>query len=267
VPRDVAALLDARIEVARPVQHERRALDAPERLAHVRLRVHEDEVADAARAQRRAAAAPHPRDRSGIRARHHRREVEVLAPALLELARVLLAPLLRRRPGVVVVGMGALRIGAVDDEGPHPLGIRGGEEDAHRPAFRVPEERRRLAPDGVHDRSHVVHPRLEVREPHVSVGQPGPALVEADEPGERPEPPQHVGIGRVLPVDLEMREEPGDEDEVERGDVFREAGDLVCDVHLSASRVADRRDHRVSSAYRKQSTVWSLTIPTDCMNA
>src|SRR5512145_731995 len=65
----------------------------------------------------------------------------------------------------------------------------------------------------------------------------------------------------MLAVDLEMREEAGDEDEVERP----VARDLVRDVDLAAPRVAD--PGHLTPEYRKQSVVWSSTMPTVCMKA
>ena len=141
--------------------------------------------------------------------------------------------------------------------------MRRGEEHAHGPAFRVPEERCPIASDRIHDRSDIVHPLLEVGQPDPAVREARAALVEADQPREGSEPLEEVSVRRVLPVDLEMREEARDEYEVEGAFT----GDLVGDVDLAAPRVPDRRDHRASSRNRKQSTVWSFTSPTDCMNA
>src|SRR4029453_5078287 len=59
------------------------------------------------------------------------------------------------------------------------------------------------------------------------------ALVEADQARERSEPLEEVGVRRIPPVDLEVREEPGDEDQVERS----VAGQLVGDVDVAAPRV------------------------------
>jgi hypothetical protein len=117
--------------------------------------------------------------------------------------------------------------------------MRRGEENRHRTALRVADERRRLAADRVHDRADVIHPRLEVRQPDRAIGQSGAALVEADQAGERAEPVQHVRRGRVRPVVVEVRHEAGNEDEVERP----VAGHLVGDVHVAALRVLDRRAH------------------------
>ena len=94
------------------------------------------------------------------------------------------------------------------------------------------------------------------------MGETGTALVEADEPRERSQAVEQASHGRVLPVDLEMREEPGHEDEVERAI----SADLVRDVDVATAGITDGCIHRETSASRKQSTVWSLTIPTACMN-
>ena len=92
----------------------------------------------------------------------------------------------------------------MQDECSGPFRIRGREQNAHRPAFGVAEERRPLAPDGVHDRAHIVHAGLEVRQPDGSIGEARSALVEADQPGDGPEPLEESGKLGMLPVDLEM---------------------------------------------------------------
>ena len=135
-----------RVEVAGPVENEGRALDAREHGPDVDHRVHEDEVAGARGAEARPAAPTEPAGHRGIGGRSDRRQVEVHAPARLERLGVALAGLARGRPRVVVVRVAALRVDAVEDEGPSALRVRGREEDAHRPALRVPEEHRRSEP-------------------------------------------------------------------------------------------------------------------------
>ena len=166
--------------------------------------------------------------------------------ARLERGGVARALLARRRPRVVVVRVAALRVAAVEDERPRPARVRRREEDAQRPALRVAEQRRRLGAGGVHHGADVVHARVEVGQADGAVGEPGPALVEADQPRERAEPLEDPRAPRMLPVDLEVREEPGHEDEVERP----VARDLVRDADVAAPRVADRRRAAVRDAHR-----------------
>jgi hypothetical protein len=135
--------------------------------------------------------------------------------------------------------MRALRVRPVQHGRARALREGRREEHAHRPALRVAEERSRLASGSVHDRADVVHPRLEVGEADVAVGEPGAALVEADEPREGREPVEDARVGGMLAVDLEVREEARDEDEVERP-VTR---DGVRDVDVAASGVADGLAH------------------------
>jgi hypothetical protein len=135
------------------------------------------------------------------------------------------------------------------------------EEHRHGAALRVAQDRGGLASNRVHHGTDIVHARLEVRQPNVAVRQPGATLVEPDQSGEGPEPVvQPRGRGE-LPVDLEMREEAMDQDEIER----TVARDLIGDVDVTALCVPDWSGHRDDR--RKQSTVWSSTMPTDCMNA
>ena len=146
VRRDVPPLFHPRVQVAGSVEDERRALHAREHVADVRLRVHEDEVARARGAQAGPPAALEPGSLGRGRVRPHRREVDVLAPGGFELRRLAHPFVPRGRPRVVVVGVTALRVRPVEHDRPGPLGVRRGEEDGHRPAFRVAEEGGGLAP-------------------------------------------------------------------------------------------------------------------------
>ena len=96
-------------------------------------------------------------------------------------------------------------------------------------------------PDGVHDRLHVVHPLLQRRRLGHRVGEPGAPLVENGDAREGAEALQQVGDLRHLPVVLDVRDEAGDEDQVE----IALPEDLVGDVRVSAERVAGawRRRH------------------------
>ena len=153
----------------------------------------------------------------------------------------------RGRPRVVLVGVGPLRVGPVEDERAGPARDRSRRRG--RPSGRPPSSRTappRLAARRVHHRAHVVHARLEVGQPDAAVGEPGPALVEADQPCERAQALEEACVLRVLPVDLEVGEEPRDEHEVERP----VAGHLVGDVDVPAARVPDRAAHARSFARR-----------------
>ena len=209
-------------------------------------------------------SAPSPLEPCGLvrgGVRPHGREVDVLPPSLLELACDLHSLVPGLDPRIVAVGFAPLRVRAVQDEGTNPLRVGRRKEHRHGTTLRIAEDRRGLAPDRVHHGTDVVHACLEVRQPDVAVRQPGATLVEPDQSSEGPEPLVQPSGRRELPVDLEVREEAVDQDEVER----TVARDLVRDVDVTALGVADRGGHRCD--LRKQSTVWSSTMPTVCMNA
>ena len=178
---DVATLGSLRVQVARPVKDKRRHPHGRQYVADVDRAVHEDQVARGARAGGGAAAGAPPPGERLVCVRRELAEIALLAPRPLDLGRIRRPFLARRRPGVVVVRILALGVGAVDDHRGRALGIRGREEDAHRSALGVAEERRPLDPLGVEDGAHVVHPRLEVGQAAWPVREAGAALVEPDE--------------------------------------------------------------------------------------
>ena len=237
---DVAAFLDAHVEVGAAVDDERRDADRRQQRADVDQRVHLHERLDGAGAGGGAAALAPPARHRLVGGRAHELHVGLEAPVALQILDVGGARLARRRPGVVVVGVEPLRVGAVEDQRARPLGIGRGEEDRHRRALGVAEQHGAAAVDRVHDRAHVVHARLEVGHAGRPVGEAGAALVEADQAGDRAEPFEEVRVARLLPVLLEVGDEAGDEHEVDRP----VAGHLVGDVEVAAARVADRRANR-----------------------
>ena len=137
-----------------------------------------------------------------------------------------------------VVGRpGALGVAAVEHQRRDPLGVRGGQQHGHRAALGVAAQHRPAGTDGVHHGQHVVHARLEVGHARRAVGHPGAPLVEPDQPTERAEPVEEVGVPRVRPVLLEVGHEARDQHDVP----VATAGDLVGDVQAVADGVADRR--------------------------
>ena len=119
------------------------------------------------------------------------------------------------------------------------LRIGGGEQDAHRPALREPEQRGALGAGGVHHGADVVHALLERRRSGDRVGEPGAALVEQDQPRERGELVEEPGDARVGPLQVQVRDEARHEHEVERP----VADDLISDVDVAALRVVGLRRH------------------------
>ena len=140
-----------------------------------------------------------------------------------------------RRPGIVVVGVDPLGVRPVEDEGGGPVRIGGGEEDRHGAALGVAEQGGSLAADRIHHGADIVHPGLQVGQATGPVGQARAPLVEPDQPGERAEPVEEVGRSRLLPVDLEVGDEPGHQHEVDG----TAAGHLIGDVDPGAPGVAD----------------------------
>ena len=65
----------------------------------------------------------------------------------------------------VVLRRKALRVASTEDDADRPLGIRGGEQRAHRSPLRDPEEHGTLRVAGVHDGADVVHPLLQAWRP------------------------------------------------------------------------------------------------------
>jgi hypothetical protein len=129
------------------------------------------------------------------------------------------------------IGAGARKC-AVEDEGSGPLGVGRSEERAQRSAFRDSQQRGSLRSDGIHHSPNVVHPLLQDRDLGRGhpVGQPGSALVEDDQPGERSQPTPEGGLRGVVPGQLDVGDPAGNEDEVDRP----LADDLVGDVDLAA---------------------------------
>jgi hypothetical protein len=117
-----------------------------------------------------------------------------------------------------------------------PVRVRRREECRHRTALPESEQRDTLAADRIDHRAHVVHARLDPSERRGSVGQTGAALVEPDQSRERPEPFEEARVARLLPVELQVRDEARHEHEIERP----LARHLVGDVDVAALRVADR---------------------------
>jgi hypothetical protein len=125
-------------------------------------------------------------------------------------------------------------VGSVEDEGPAPVGVGRGEQHAHRAAVGDAEHGGALAAGGVHDGAHVVHALLERRDAPEPVGEPGAALVEQDEPAEAREPGQEMRQRRIVPGEVDVRDEPRHEDEIERP----LAQHLIGDANLAAPGVA-----------------------------
>ena len=115
------------------------------------------------------------------------------------------------------------------------VGIRRGEEHGHWAALRNSDDDRVLASGCVHDGAHVVHTRLEVGEIGRPIRQPGAALVEPDEPAHAAEALEELRRARILPIELEMRDESRHEHDVDRP----ASSDFERDVDVTTPRVPD----------------------------
>lgn len=82
-------------------------------------------------------------------------------------------------------------------------------------AFGVAEKGCFLRSSSVHDGPDVVHPLLQRLHLH-AIGHAGAAFVEANQSREPTETFKHVGECRDVPVEFEMKHEPGDENNVAR---------------------------------------------------
>ena len=132
------------------------------------------------------------------------------------------------------------RRAAADDERCRPLRIGRREQDAHRPALRQAVKGGSPRSDGVHHGSDVVHAGLEARGAADRIGHAGAALVEPDQPRERPQVGQEVRKARKRPLQLHMGDKTGDEDEIERPVTDQ----LIGDVYVAAQRIPCLRPHR-----------------------
>ena len=137
---------------------------------------------------------------------------------------------------------------AVHDERGRSLWVGRREERGHRRAFGVPDYCCSLRPDRVEDRAYVIHPGLKRGYARHAVREAGTALVEQDQAAERCEPPVERRQPRLLPAVLDVRDESGNEDEVER----TVARDLIGDVDLTAPGIARLRSIHGHSLYSRR---------------
>ena len=169
-----------------------------------------------------------------------------MTPVPLDVRHGVLAVLCGGRPGIVVVGVAALRKATERDERGRPFGIGRGKEDAHVAALGMPEECRPLRADRLEHGAHIIHALLQGRQLVVrdAVGETRAALVEQDQAGERREALEEVRHRRLLPHQLDVRHPARHIDEVARP----LARHLVRDVEFAAPRVAGLGLHRQTAA-------------------
>jgi hypothetical protein len=115
------------------------------------------------------------------------------------------------------------------------------ERDAEAPAVGHTEQGSPLRAGRIHHGPDIVHPLGQAGRPRDRIRQPRAPLVEEDHPGEGRKPPQKPGQVRLLPGELNVRDEAGHEHQIKRAI----AESLIGDVHLSAPGVV-RVWHHIS---------------------
>jgi hypothetical protein len=220
------------------MQDESRRLDRGQYVAHVDLGVHAHEGGRGARARAASEVRRHPILERVVLRRRELVEVHPLGPVALELLD-LSVPVLGLGCPRIVRAPEPLREDAVEDECGRSLRVGRREEHAHQTALGEAEDGRAFTVDRVEHGSHVVHPLLERRQAirRNGVGETGAALVEQDQPGEAREALEDVGVRRLVPHQVDVRDPARYVDQVERP--F--AHDLVGDVQVATLRVASLR--------------------------
>jgi hypothetical protein len=112
----------------------------------------------------------------------------------------------------------------------------GRHQDRHRAAFGVSKEDGPAGPGGVHHGQHIMDPHLQVGQIMGPVRHAGAAFVEADQSTKRAQPVEEGGMPGLGPVDVEVRNESGYQQDVAPA----AARDLVRDLQSVADRVGDR---------------------------
>ena len=130
-------------------------------------------------------------------------------------------------PARIVRGGEPARGRRAEDQRGDPVGVGGGEQDAHRGAFGVAEQHRPGRAGGLHDRTHVVHPLFERGVTGHPVGQPGVPLVEQDQPAQRGQPAEEASRLRVFPEQFQVAHQARHEHDVP----LALAEDLIGQVH------------------------------------
>ena len=146
---------------------------------------------------------------------------------------------LRIRSGFVVGALQDTREGSPQHQRADSLGKSGREQDGERAAFGQANHHRLLDTGGVGDRSGVVHPVLGTSGTERPIRTTSSPLVEEYEPAKLREPGEEVSPFRDVPHQLDVRNEPRDEQQVER----TIAHTLVGDAQLATLRVLRLR-HR-----------------------
>lgn len=178
-------------------------------------------------AELRFVAAP-PRGKAAVFGLFGRKArcVRAGAPRVLNAADEIFECLASHDPGV------EMRVGAIQDERARAAGISGREQNRHGSAFRGAKQGGALAADRIHHRAQVIHARFQRREMVCidAITQAGPALVEHDQARERGEPGHQMAEAGIFPVRIEIGNESGNENQIERS----VADDLIGNADVAA---------------------------------
>ena len=156
--------------------------------------------------------------------------------------------------GELVWGRAGWVVGGAEDGGGgvgghagHPVGVGDGGEEGDRAAVEDAEQRGPAGPHRVHHGEEVVHVLGERGVAARAVGHAGAALVEQDQPAAGGEAAEETGEGGVLPADLQVAGEAGEEHQVDGAvaqDLVGEGGPAAAgeagDRRVGAARAAGR---------------------------
>ena len=201
------ALVDERVVGA--AQHQRRALHAGQRVAHVELADHRQRRGGGVGRHRQALVAREQAPRAARRRRRTR-------PTAARASRCPSARRPRRRSRRAPRRSAPTRspapgrragVGVISTSARTRSGCEAAKSDRQRAALGDRHQHRLLRARGVEHRPHVVDLLLERRRPGDAAGHPGPTPVELDQPRERRQPLEEARQAREIPAELDVRHE------------------------------------------------------------
>src|SRR5947209_7581235 len=129
------------------------------------------------------------------------------------------------------------------------------EEHGEGTALGDRDQRRLIRAGGLEHRANIVDLLLQGCGPGDPTRHPGPTPVELDQPRERGQPGQKARRGRQLPVELDVREPPWDDQDVERS--F--ASQLIRELQIAVARVPGQDLHRAGILCTRESMAEGYT--------
>src|SRR5437667_937302 len=243
---EVAAAADCDASVAGAMEDERRDVNGGQDVPDIDLERH---LQDRPRSSRTGAESQvlAPPSFEPIVIGHARRpyfDLGGTAPISLHGAEIVAVLFDRGRPGIGGVTH-AFGVGAVQDQRCYTLWVGRGEQHAHRSAFGDSEQGSSLRAGRIHHRTHVVHAffqRWQLVDRN-SIGEPGPPLVEEDQPAERGEALEETREVGIFPGVFDVRDKAQYENEIEGGVSY----DLVRNAVVTAPGVSRSRSNAHSA--------------------